>query len=177
MAAPKKSPPKTHNGKNANFVRKHAFKKGDPKPPTAGRRKGQPNRTTTLLKDAILRAAELVGQDGRGKNGLTGYLMMLAVREKAVYARLLEKVLPLQLHVADKTDRKYSPAEAAQRLRERNIPVPTSLLALAGPSMVAHALNDQHEDGVTDHYDNRLRSIAEDYAAELSERDEEEDEE
>ncbi|WP_456813667.1 hypothetical protein [Bradyrhizobium sp. USDA 4529] len=102
------------------------------------------NKTTTLLKEAILEAATLVGQDGRGKDGLVGYLKMLAVREKAVYARLLEKVLPLQLHIQDKTAPILSPAEAVQRLRARHLPVPPPLLRLAEGTMRPAA--DEYED-------------------------------
>jgi hypothetical protein len=160
MPKRKPPPPKTRNGKNANLVRHHAFTKGTPKPPDAGRKKGTHNRTTTLLKEAILEAATLLGDNGKGRDGLVGYLKMLATRERAVYARLLEKVLPLQVHVEDKTTPIYSAAEAVAKLRERGLPVPHSLLALAGPaetaSTVAGALNDQYEDGETDDLDNRL---------------------
>jgi hypothetical protein len=109
------------------------FQKGMKKIPVSGRKKGVRNRTTTILKDAILQAATLVGQDGRGKAGLVGYLKMLAVKEHAVYARLLEKVLPMQLHVEDKTVPQYTAEQAVARLRERRLPVPPALLALVGP--------------------------------------------
>src|SRR4051794_38634740 len=91
-------------------------------PEQAGRKKGVRNRTTLLLKEAILQAATLVGQDGKGKDGLVGYLKMLAVRERAVYVRLLEKVLPMQVNVEDKTVKIYTAEEAAMRLRERGLP-------------------------------------------------------
>lgn len=128
------APPKTKNGKNANLVRSHAFTKGTPKPANAGRRKGTRNRTTTLLKDAILQAATLLGQDGKGKDGLTGYLMMLASRERQTFAKLLERVLPLQLDVKE-TPRKYTVEEAAAELNRRGLPVPM-LLAIAPPPEV-----------------------------------------
>jgi hypothetical protein len=105
--------------------------------PNPGRAKGKRNRVTVMLKDAVLKAAQLIGQDGRGKNGLTGYLMMLATKERAVYARLLEKVLPMQLELKDKTDRPMTAAEAVERLKERRLPIPSTLLALAGPSETA----------------------------------------
>jgi len=114
--------PRTPSGK---------FAKGFTKPRTYGRKKGTPNKTTVLLKQAILDAATLVGQDGRGKDGLVGYLKMLAVKERAVYARLLERVLPLQLNVEDKSAPQYTAAEAAAKLRERGLPVPTALLQMA----------------------------------------------
>jgi hypothetical protein len=118
--------------------------------PSKGRARGQRNRTTVMLKDAVLKAATLIGQDGRGKNGLTGYLMMLAVKERAVYARLLEKVLPMQLELKDKTAPPYTAEEAVARLRERRLPVPPALLALVGPqedaTLEATPLDDEEFD-------------------------------
>lgn len=58
-----------------------------------GRKKGVPNKTTALLKDAILRAAEKAG----GKDGLVGYLTEQAVKNPQSFLPLLGKVLPLQL--------------------------------------------------------------------------------
>lgn len=65
--------------------------------PGPGRKRGVPNRTTTLLKDAILAAATAVGEDGQGKNGLVGYLTGLAKRNDKAFAPLLGKVLPMQV--------------------------------------------------------------------------------
>ena len=58
-----------------------------------GRPKGVPNRTTTILKDAILQAAELAG----GKGGLVGYLQLQAAENPGPFLALLGKVLPMQL--------------------------------------------------------------------------------
>lgn len=68
-------------------------------PPNAGkgRVKGTPNKTTALLKDAIIKAAEAVGEDGNGKGALTGYLTRLAKGEPKAFAGLLGKVLPMQI--------------------------------------------------------------------------------
>lgn len=62
---------------------------------TGGRKKGTPNKTTKSLKEAILAAAEAVGQDGNGKGGTQGYLEQLAVTEPKAFAGLLGKVLPM----------------------------------------------------------------------------------
>jgi hypothetical protein len=129
------------------------FAKGAPKPANAGRAKGKRNRNTILLKTAILEAAELCGSDGKGREGLVGYLRTLAMRERPVFAKLLEKVLPMQLNLSDDTKRVYTPEEAMQRLTDRGLPVPPSLLELT--ATVAGALNDQHQDGVSDEFDNR----------------------
>ena len=67
-------------------------------PPHAGKRgrkPGVPNRITAVLKDAIVLAATAVGEDGKGKNGLLGYLVALARDEKRVFGALLARVIPL----------------------------------------------------------------------------------
>jgi hypothetical protein len=66
-----------------------------------GRAKGTPNKTTTLLKEAILKAAELAGEDGKGKGQTIGYLKKLAMEHPPAFAGLLGKVLPLQLAGSD----------------------------------------------------------------------------
>jgi hypothetical protein len=64
-----------------------------------GRPKGVPNKTTALLKEAILLAAEQVGSDGNGTEGLSGYCRYLAEREPRAFAVLLGKVLPMQVAI------------------------------------------------------------------------------
>lgn len=65
------------------------------KPPNAGkgRKAGVPNKTTALLKDAILRAAENAG----GREGLIGYLQVQATANPGPFMALLGKVLPMQV--------------------------------------------------------------------------------
>ena len=58
-----------------------------------GRKAGTPNKTTALLKDAVLEAARLAG----GKEGLTGYLKAQAVLSPNAFMGLLGKVLPMQI--------------------------------------------------------------------------------
>lgn len=59
----------------------------------AGRPKGSPNKTTALLKDAILQAANKAG----GKEKLVGYLRKQADENPGPFLALLGKVLPMQL--------------------------------------------------------------------------------
>lgn len=68
---------------------------GRPKPPNAGkgRAKGTPNKTTALLKDAILKAATNAG----GNGGLVGYLELQATENPGPFMALLGKVLPMQI--------------------------------------------------------------------------------
>ena len=58
-----------------------------------GRKKGTPNKTTALLKDAILKAAEKAG----GKGGLVSYLRVQANENPGPFMALLGKVLPMQI--------------------------------------------------------------------------------
>lgn len=60
---------------------------------TGGRQAGTPNKTTALLKDAILKAAEQAG----GAEGLVGYLQQQASASPAAFMALLGKVLPMQV--------------------------------------------------------------------------------
>lgn len=71
---------------------------------TGGRKKGTPNKTTAILKDAIVRAAELTGQDGEGREGLIGYCRFLAVSEPKAFAGLMGRVIPLQVAGPDGED-------------------------------------------------------------------------
>lgn len=60
---------------------------------TGGRAKGTPNKTTALLKDAILKAADQAG----GKAKLVGYLKAQAILNPGPFLALLGKVLPMQV--------------------------------------------------------------------------------
>jgi hypothetical protein len=57
-----------------------------------GRAKGTPNKTTALLKDAILKAAT-----DAGKGDLSAYLRAQALDNPGPFMALLGKVLPLQV--------------------------------------------------------------------------------
>lgn len=57
-----------------------------------GRPKGQPNKTTALLKDAILKAAT-----DAGNGDMAAYLALQAKENPGPFMALLGKVLPLQI--------------------------------------------------------------------------------
>lgn len=61
-----------------------------------GRPKGAKNKTTALLKDAILKAAENAGNK-LGKDGIISYLESQAQENPGPFMALLGKVLPTQL--------------------------------------------------------------------------------
>jgi hypothetical protein len=72
---------------------KQTLKIGEGKP-GPGRKKGGTNKSTALLKDAILQAGELAG----GKDGLIGYLRAQALANPGPFMSLLGKVLPVQVN-------------------------------------------------------------------------------
>ena len=64
---------------------------------TIGRPKGTPNRVTVVLKQAVMLAAEDVGEDGNGLDGVRGYMRRLAINEPSVFAQLLRRIMPVQV--------------------------------------------------------------------------------
>jgi hypothetical protein len=71
------------------------FQKGHPL--YGGRKKGVLPKMPTLLKECVLEAARLEGRDGKGKDGLIGFLRRLANEDIRAFAFLLGRVLRLQL--------------------------------------------------------------------------------
>lgn len=71
---------------------KQTLKIGEGKP-GPGRPKGVPNKTTALLKDAILLAAQRAGGDG--EEGIANYLQVQARDNPGPFLSLLGKVLPM----------------------------------------------------------------------------------
>ena len=69
------------------------FKKGEPRPANAGRKKGTPNKLTTGLKEAIIGALERAGGED--------WLLQLARSDKRTFASLLGRVLPTETTGAD----------------------------------------------------------------------------
>jgi hypothetical protein len=76
-----------------------------------------PNRTTTLLKDAILLAAENAGDGGKG--GLVGYLTKQAKENPAPFMALLGKVLPTQLTGENGGPIQFEEVSARERIAGR----------------------------------------------------------
>lgn len=68
-----------------------------------GRPKGALNKTTALLKDAILKAAERAGNKV-GDDGMVSYLEVQATENPGPFMSLLGKVLPMQITGEDGKD-------------------------------------------------------------------------
>ena len=101
------------------------FRKGRQK--TGGRRRGQPNKTTRVLQEALLIATEEVGNQKNGR-GLVGYLKWAAVEHAASVLQLLGRLMPQQLETkqTSHTEIVYrSAAEIRQELIRRGVPLET----------------------------------------------------
>src|SRR5688500_4250282 len=108
------------------------MKKGERR---VGRKKGQPNKITRIIKEAVLLAGEQCGEptfippkrkgdNGRwvwnGADGLVGYLRHLAKHKPESYTTLLAKVLPMQITPTVVDDEPYETVEeAAEAMRKK----------------------------------------------------------
>lgn len=66
--------------------------------PAGTRKRGVANKITRDLKEGIIDAAVAIGSDGNGKDGLVGYLTMLARKHPKYFAPLLGRLMPLQIN-------------------------------------------------------------------------------
>jgi len=106
------------------------FLKGAKRPFNAGRKRGAVNKTTAVLKEAILLAAVLEGdqdlrtsarlsreadEEAAKRGGLVGYLRWLARNHPGPYTNLLGRVLPMQVSVDARPDTVYRTVEEVGR--------------------------------------------------------------
>lgn len=142
---------------NAGFVDKEATRKGDgvvvgffkPGNQYARLQKGKPRRVSALLQDAVLLAAEAVGADGQGTDGLMGYLTAAAVFERKSFLALLGRIIPKhvqQLPADDDDDKPLSREELRARAIERGLPAHIFDAAIPQSDVEVHDL-EQHLDG------------------------------
>jgi len=114
---------------------KKPFKVGDGTP-GPGRPKGVPNKATSLLKDAIIQAAEKAG----GKAGMVGYLTEQAEKNPGPFMGLLGKVLPMQL-----TGEDGGAIKVEQEIRENADAVSRSIASLVERARAASVVaNTKH---------------------------------
>ena len=71
------------------------FRKGHKK--FGGREKGTPNRINSNLIERIVQAAEQVGSYGNGRDGVDGYLQMLAGKKTGYFVGLLRQAVQRQV--------------------------------------------------------------------------------
>ena len=66
--------------------------------PRRGRKPGSPNKYTAKMRDLILETAAGVGYDGKGKDGVLGYLKRCAEEERVAFLNAMVKLVPPKLH-------------------------------------------------------------------------------
>jgi hypothetical protein len=137
------------------------FKKGNKR--GAGRPPGATNKTTQILKDALLNAASelgfleeimLIDDDGKetgiiklkktGVDGMQGYLEWVGVNHPRTFVALLGRVLPTQLNIKTASSLKVTyktVEETRQALKEYGIEpqMVTEIFKLSPPAGVATA--------------------------------------
>lgn len=100
---------------------KTTFAKGRSK--TGGRRAGTPNKSTRMLKEAVLLAAEAAGNK-KGRGGVVSYLTWGAKNQPASFMALLARILPLQIEAKQTSHTEViyrSVADIRQELLRRGI--------------------------------------------------------
>jgi hypothetical protein len=65
----------------------------------AGRKKGSQNFFSREVKEAVIEAANRLGEDGAGKDGMVGYMVHLGRFEKSIFGGLLRAVMGTQFSV------------------------------------------------------------------------------
>jgi len=86
-------------------------------------------REAIILAEAIMLAAEQTGEDGRGRDGLVGYLRRMARTNPRSFGALLARVPPDKIIRKDNGPQKYKTLEEIKEaLRERGIPLEGRLL-------------------------------------------------
>ena len=108
-----------------------SFKKGRKK--TGGRKTGTPNKTTTVLREVVLAAAEAAGNKVGG-NGDVGYMTWVALNYPPSFLPLYIKAKPQQVEPEkpDKGVRLTTIEEVREHLRKRGVPPEQFARALLG---------------------------------------------
>ena len=101
------------------------FEKGKKRPPNAGRKRGSINKTTSILREAGLLAAQITGDPKRGgRDGLVGYLCYVARKHPVAYLSFLGQMQPKQVRVDAKTEVTYrSVAEIERDMAQRGFSI------------------------------------------------------
>jgi hypothetical protein len=87
------------NSKEAQMRKQLPGTKGHKK--LGGRKKGVHNRINRDLIDRIVRAAGQIGSDGKGKDGVDGWLQMLAGKKTAYFVGLFRQAVQKQVPAAE----------------------------------------------------------------------------
>jgi hypothetical protein len=106
---------------------------------------GSTNKHTRVLREAILLAAELEGQDGKGKGKVVGYMRRMASEDMKAFATLLRAVIPLQIETRtneEKAEVTYHSVDDVRReLASRGISMEIALRVMR-PDLIEDDLDE-----------------------------------
>jgi hypothetical protein len=99
------------------------FRKGEPRPANAGRRKGTPNKRTVYVREVLEGAAHSIG----GRKRLIAWIRERPENEYAFWTSMYMRLLPMHVqgsgpHGALEMTVKFTREELAKRLEERGLP-------------------------------------------------------
>lgn len=138
-------------------------KKGMPRPEGAGRKKGTPNKVNKLIKDALVEAAEKVGENGKGSLGIVGYFMRIAKQRPDLFCGMIGKIIPLQIQGSGpngelQTVTYRSRTDVIDELKARGLPIESVFPDYEEPALIEGSATSIDPDSgapLTDHDDAR----------------------
>ena len=99
------------------------FQRGRQK--TGGRKKGTLNRFTRDVREALIEAVNRFGRDGKGDEGMVGYLLGSCGKERRAILSMLSKAMPSLVNVKEVEHAKFLTYEQArERLISSGVPAP-----------------------------------------------------
>jgi hypothetical protein len=131
------------------------FEKGKKRPPNAGRKVGSINKTTSVLREAVLLAGQQTGDLPRGHDGLVGYLRFVAREYPPAFVSLLARALPQQVLVHAQTEVTYrSVAEIGDEMASRGFPLDEIAPLLTQVRPIKEEVKEEGGDSGNDQDDN-----------------------
>jgi hypothetical protein len=127
---------------------KKLFKKGEPRPKKAGRRKGTPNKTTVIVKEVLEVAARRIG----GVERLIRWINKAPENEFAFWSSMYMRLLPVQHAVTANINHtdvtiQIKREELARKLEERGLPPMLFGVDLPEPELIDAEPVEENGDG------------------------------
>jgi hypothetical protein len=118
LPTPELESPRAHFRKVVNGGGNKRLRRG------GGRAKGKPNHTTRLAREAIVEGLSLYGENGKGKNGMVGFVLAAIRKDIRNGVSMLGMICPKQVDaVITRTDVVYKTiAELDSDLAKRGLP-------------------------------------------------------
>jgi hypothetical protein len=103
---------------------KTQFKKGQPRPKNAGRKKASVNKTTRDIREAVIAAGEQYGYDGNGLDGLTGAFRRVFHLKPEAWSAIAAKCMPSQHTIRQGRPKDCSTSFSNPMIQGPLVPIP-----------------------------------------------------